>query len=215
LDGASDDKKVRMKFLKKAAKSLDGLDRLVQDLLTVSQMESGEITMQKEVFDIRSLAFEVIDQLSRKAEKQESTVKVDDESNQPVIVYADRLRMSQVFTNLLENAIKYGRETQGLVLVSFKSKDDKVEVSVRDNGAGIPQEHLNRVFERFYMVDKSRNKTRIKKGSGLGLAIVKHIIEGHDSEISVESKIGIGTVFTFVVNKYAIESENEELVEEV
>jgi two-component system phosphate regulon sensor histidine kinase PhoR len=215
LDGASDDKKVRMKFLKKAAKSLDGLDRLVQDLLTVSQMESGEITMQKETFDIRSLAFEVIDQLSRKAEKQESTVKVDDEAKQPVFVYADRLRMSQVFTNLLENAIKYGRESQGLVLVSFKPKDDRVEVSVRDNGSGIPQEHLNRVFERFYMVDKSRNKTRTKKGSGLGLAIVKHIIEGHGSEIGVESKIGIGTVFTFELNKSAMGSENGELVEEV
>lgn len=214
LDGASDDKKVRNKFLKKAAKSLDGLDRLVQDLLTVSQMETGEITMDKEIFDIKALAFEVIDQLERKAKKEDTKLSVEDQLNKPLFVHADKMRMGQVFTNLLENAIKYGKEENGLVLISFKPKVNTIEISVRDNGAGIPQEHLNRVFERFFMVDKSRNKTRTKKGSGLGLSIVKHIIEGHDSEISVESKLGIGTVFTFEIQKAAVDHE-EELFEEI
>ncbi len=201
LEGAVEDKKIRMKFLKKAAKSLDGLDRLVKDLLTVSQMEIGAITMQKEIFDIRALTFEVLDQLEHKASKQETEIIVNDENQNPVFVYADRMRINQVITNLLENAIKYGREIEGLVQISFRSKEESVEVSIRDNGAGIPQEHLNRVFERFFMVDKSRNKNRAKKGSGLGLSIVKHIIEGHGSEIQVESKLGVGTVFTFNLTK--------------
>lgn len=213
LDGASEDKKVRHKFLKKAAKSLDGLDRLVQDLLTVSQMETGEITMQKEVFDIRALSFEVLEQLERKAKKQNADINIGGESK-PIFVSADKMRIRQVLTNLIENAIKYGKEIDGLINVDFKSKDKKVEVSVKDNGSGIPQEHLNRVFERFYMVDKSRNKTRTKKGSGLGLSIVKHIIEGHDSEIQVESKLGTGTVFTFELDKGIREARKQEIYQE-
>ncbi len=215
LEGAVDDKKIRMKFLKKAAKSLDGLDRLVKDLLTVSQMEIGAITMQKEIFDIRALAFEVLDQLERKAAKQGTNIVIDEENKNPVFVIADKMRINQVITNLLENAIKYGREIEGFVQISFRNKEEFIEVSVRDNGAGIPQEHLNRVFERFFMVDKSRNKNTSKKGSGLGLSIVKHIIEAHGSEIQVESKLGIGTVFTFNLEKALKEKVKKERVEEV
>jgi two-component system phosphate regulon sensor histidine kinase PhoR len=214
LEGAAEDKKIRMKFLKKAAKSLDGLDRLVKDLLTVSQMEIGAITMQREVFDIRALAFEMLEQLERKAIKQGTRIEIDEQNQNPVFVYADKMRIGQVLTNLLENAIKYGREIEGLIQMSFKVKTDVVEVSVRDNGAGIPQEHLNRVFERFFMVDKSRNKTRAKKGSGLGLSIVKHIIEGHGSEINVESKLGVGTVFTFELERGVLEKAKKGILEE-
>lgn len=215
LEGAVEDKKIRMKFLKKAGKSLDGLDRLVKDLLTVSQMEIGAITMQKEVFDIRATAFEVLDQLERKAAKQGTSIIIDEQNKNPVFVYADKMRINQVITNLLENAIKYGREIEGLIQIGFRNKDELVEVSIRDNGAGIPQEHLNRVFERFFMVDKSRNKNTSKKGSGLGLSIVKHIIEGHGSEIQVESKLGVGTVFTFELEKAVMEKIKEKSFEEV
>ena len=201
IDGAIDDKNVRYKFLKKAAKSLDGLDRLVSDLITVSQMETGIITMDKEVFDIKGLAYEVKDQLGRKAQKKKGTIEIKHESKTPIFVKGDRHRLGQVFNNLIDNAIKYGRDEKGTIVISFHVLENQVEVKVEDDGPGISPEHLNRLFERFYMVDRSRAKTSGKKGSGLGLAIVKHIIEGHGSTVEISSKIGIGTAFSFKLEK--------------
>ncbi|MFY0600038.1 MAG: GHKL domain-containing protein [Cyclobacteriaceae bacterium] len=197
LDGAVEDKTVRSKFLKKAAKSLDGLDILVQDLLTISQMETGEIKMHFEYFDIVQLTKEVYDQLDGKAEKKSISFKIKNESEQ-YFVYADYRRIYQVLINLMSNAIKYTRK-EGKVLVSFEEKNDQIITYVKDSGRGIPTEDLNRIFERFYRVDKSRSKE--KGGTGLGLSIVKHIMEAHESKVLVESEFKKGSTFSFALKK--------------
>ena len=193
LDGAVNDKAVRGKFLKKAAKSLDGLDALVQDLLTLSHIETGQIKMHFETFDLYELTEEVIEQLEDKAERRNMRLQIEG-NLQKVIVYADRQRISQVMTNLVSNAIKHSFEG-GLVLVSFDESIRNVNVTVKDFGEGIPYEHVARIFERFYRVDKSRS--REKGGTGLGLAIVKHILENHGTRAEVDSAPGKGSVFSF------------------
>lgn len=197
LDGAINDKEVRKKFLKKAAKSMDALDLLVQDILTISQIESGEIKMHFENFDILELCNEVVDQLDVKAEKQGIELKIQ-KKLKPVIVRGDYRRIYQVVINLISNAIKYTRRG-GRIKVSFKEVNDNVEFCVEDNGRGIPESDLSRIFERFYRVDKSRS--REKGGTGLGLSIVKHIVEGHNSEIKVESEYRKGSKFYFELEK--------------
>jgi len=194
LDGAVKDKTVRTKFLKKAAKSLDGLDILVQDLLTLSQIETGDIKMHFENFDIKVLTEEVFDQLENKAEKKEITLKFAKGIPEHVMVYGDWQRINQVITNLTSNAIKYSSEGSK-VTIDFKVHKNQVITIVKDNGDGIPKEDIGRIFERFYRVDKSRS--REKGGTGLGLAIVKHIMEGHNSRVEVKSKLGQGSEFSF------------------
>lgn len=197
LDGAVDDEKVRMKFLKKAAKSLNGLDALVQDLLTLSQIESGVISMKPEVFDFALLVTDVYDQLEGKAKKRDIELKFEDHTDGMHLIDADFNRMNQVMINLIANAIKYHKPRGGWVktILSVTDNQQCILVEVADNGLGIPEEHVSRVFERFYRVEKSRSKKQ--GGSGLGLAIVKHIIEGHNSTISIESEPNVGTSFQF------------------
>lgn len=196
LDGAVEDKKVRGKFLKKAAKSLDGLNILVQNLLTISQMEIGEITMHYESFDIVNMCHEVLDQLEGKAEKKDIRIKFEGTYPEPIYVNADYHRIYQVITNLLVNGINYTRKN-GKVRIRIDKLETGVKVSVTDNGKGIPPEDINRIFERFYRVDKSRSKE--KGGTGLGLSIVKHIMEGHNSSIQVESTPKKGSTFWFLL----------------
>jgi two-component system phosphate regulon sensor histidine kinase PhoR len=200
LDGAMEDENVRYKFLKKAAKSLEGLSLLVQDLLTLSQIESGAIVMNPENFDIHQLALDVFEQLEEKAAKKEISFKTEGNfvREEGVYVFADYTRMLQVMTNLINNAIKYGNEN-GHVVVQFFEEDEQVSVLVIDDGPGIPKEDLRRIFERFYRVEKSRS--RKQGGSGLGLAIVKHILDKHDSDISVSSELNKGTTFHFRLPK--------------
>ncbi len=198
LDGAVKDKSVRKKFLKKAAKSLDGLDILVQDLLTISQLETGEIKMHFEYFDMCELCNEVFDQLESKAEKGKITLKIDADKNTRMFVFADYRRIYQVLINLVSNGIKYTK-SGGTVSVSFKEVEGKILTSVSDNGRGIPEDDLSRIFERFYRVDKSRSKE--KGGTGLGLSIVKHILEGHTTTIEVESTLKKGSIFSFALKK--------------
>lgn len=193
LDGAVKDKSVRKKFLKKAAKSLDGLDHLVQDLLTLSQIETGQIRMRFENFDLRELTEEVLEPFRERSSKKEVELRIDAPSRR-VMVYADRQRISQVISNLVSNAIKHSGK-EGEVVVSFRVKKTSVITRVTDFGEGIPPEHLGRIFERFYRVDKSRS--REKGGTGLGLAIVKHILEGHRTRAEVESEPGKGSTFSF------------------
>lgn len=193
LDGAVEDKKVRTKFLKKAAKSLDGLDMLVQDLLTISQMETGDIKMHPEDFNIEEMVREVMDQVDGKAEKRNVEVRLEG-LKEPAYVFADYQRIYQVLSNLITNGIKYS-EKGSLVKIFFERSDDDVTIFVKDNGLGIPEEDIGRIFERFYRVDKSRSKA--KGGTGLGLSIVKHILEGHQSKIEVESEEGVGSKFWF------------------
>lgn len=201
LDGAIDDKSIRMKFLKKAAKNLDGLDALVQDLLTVSHMEAGDITMQFEPTNICEVVDEIFDQLEERAAKKGIELKLES-PEEKILVLADNQRIHQVFVNLISNAIKYSDEN-GDVTVSLTPKKNKLDITVKDNGIGIPPEHLNRIFERFYRVDKSRSKAQ--GGTGLGLSIVKHIVEAHSSEIKVVSNIGEGSSFSFELELYHVQ----------
>lgn len=193
LDGAVNDKNVRNKFLKKAAKSLDGLDVLVQDLLTLSQIESGDIKMRIEHIDLVKLCHEVIEQFEEKAEKKDIKLKLITDHSK-IYVYADWQRITQVVTNLVSNALNYTPEG-GEVTLTFDVGKKNVTTFISDTGEGIPPQHLSRIFERFYRVDKSRS--REKGGTGLGLAIVKHILEGHNSKAEVQSVMGEGSIFSF------------------
>jgi len=197
LDGAVNDKNVRNKFLKKAAKSLDGLDILVQDLLTLSQIETGDIKMHFENFDLFRLCADVLEQFEEKGEKKKIGLTLNNDHHR-IMVYADKQRISQVITNFVSNSINYTPEG-GSVSIEFDVGKKNVTTFVSDNGEGIPEAHLDRIFERFYRVDKSRS--REKGGTGLGLAIVKHILEGHHSRPEVTSEIGKGSTFSFKLPK--------------
>jgi two-component system, OmpR family, phosphate regulon sensor histidine kinase PhoR len=203
LDGAVNDKAVRNKFLKKAAKSLDGLDMLVQDLLTLSHIETGQIKMKFENIDLRELTEEVFEQFENKAEKKDVQLRIESKDRK-IYAYADWQRISQVMTNLISNAIKHSHEGEE-VIVSFSTTKKNILVRVQDFGEGIPAEHVMRIFERFYRVDKSRS--REKGGTGLGLAIVKHILEGHKSKAEVVSEVGKGSTFSFKLPKAKPEKE--------
>jgi two-component system phosphate regulon sensor histidine kinase PhoR len=200
LDGAINDESIRMKFLKKAAKNLDGLDALVKDLLTVSHMETGDITMHVEPVNLVEMVYEVFDQMESAAQKAKIKLHCNQSRNGVVKVVADANRIHQVLVNLISNAIKYSDENSE-VSVLLEENNNKIDITVKDSGIGIPAEHLNRIFERFYRVDKSRSKAI--GGTGLGLSIVKHIVEAHDSEIKVTSTVGEGTEFNFELVKYA------------
>ncbi|WBA40487.1 sensor histidine kinase [Hymenobacter canadensis] len=200
LDDDDVDDFTRQKFLRKAANSLDALDALVQDLVTISQLEKGVVRMRRQGFDIVVLVHEIFEQLERKAALRQVKLELfpPELPAGGLRVLADRNRIRQVLINLIDNAIKYGREN-GHVVVSLVESGKGVSVRVRDDGAGIPKQHLNRIFERFYRIDKSRS--RDSGGSGLGLAISKHIVEAHRSAIRVRSEIGQGTTLEFKLPK--------------
>ena len=199
IEGALKDKKVRGKYLRRSAKGLDRLISIVKDLDLITQFESGIKTVDKTDFNIYELIENVYDLMEFESEKNSTKLLVNNENNSPVIVNADKERILQVLTNLVVNSIKYGKEG-GYTKVKVEEYDkDRIIVRVKDNGEGIEDEHLPRLFERFYRIDK--NRSRKKGGSGLGLSIVKHIIEAHQEQIFVESKIGQGTEFSFTLQK--------------
>ncbi|GAB4036410.1 sensor histidine kinase [Spirosoma jeollabukense] len=198
IDGAVDDEKVRDKFLSKAAKSLDGLDALVKDLVALSQLETGEVKMTFGRVDLADVTQEIFDQLEDIAQAKHTSLTLSKPHPGPVWVKADSQRIVQVMTNLIENAVKYGNEL-GRVVVTLEEDKKHILVSIRDNGPGIPPEHLSRIFERFYRVEKSRSKDR--GGTGLGLAIVKHILSAHKAKITVMSKVEKGTTFRFKLER--------------
>ena len=199
IEGALKDKKVRGKYLRRSAKGVDRLISIVKDLDLITQFESGIKTVDKTDFNIYELIENVYDLMEFESEKNNTKLLVNNENNTPVIVNADKERILQVLTNLVVNSIKYGKEG-GYTKVKVEEYDkDRIIVRVKDNGEGIEDEHLPRLFERFYRIDK--NRSRKKGGSGLGLSIVKHIIEAHQEQIFVESKIGQGTEFSFTLQK--------------
>lgn len=200
LDGAIDDSQVRLRFLKKAAKSLDGLDVLVQDLLTLSSLETGEIKMDIQSFSIYELALEVYEQLEENAEMKHVKLGFGSGVYKDITVSADYHRIFQVLRNLVLNGINYTVK-KGKVTIDFVPTKDKVMIHVKDNGSGIPPEHIDRIFQRFYRVEKSRTKSTDRGGTGLGLAIVKHILEQHDSQIRVKSTLAKGSDFFFELPK--------------
>lgn len=197
LDGAKDDSEVSEKFLKKAAKSLDGLDDLVQDLLTLSEIETGSVKMKKENFDLFVMVGDVFEQVEKKALKREISLVVERNVEKPILVFADPKRIFQVLLNLVENGIKYGLDG-GHVSVKLQVEKEGVEIEVSDDGPGILESDQKRIFERFYRVEKSRSKD--KGGSGLGLAIASKILEAHKSKIELTSKPGKGSKFVFRLN---------------
>jgi len=194
LDGAVEDYTVRDKFLKRAAKSLNNLENLVQDLITINQIESGFIRFHPVNFDLKDSILEVIEQLEGKAHKRGIKIDFQYEADSPYITYADRDKIYRVLQNLVSNAIKYNKE-EGKVTIQLSQNKNHLSIKIKDLGQGIHPEDLKRIFERFYRVEKSRS--REKGGTGLGLAIVKHILEGHKSKISVSSIVGKGSVFSF------------------
>jgi two-component system, OmpR family, phosphate regulon sensor histidine kinase PhoR len=198
IDGAVEDAQVRDKFLSKAAKSLDGLEALVKDLVVISQMEMGEVKMNMEIIDLRATVLDVCEQLEKKATQRHIVIKVKPDKASEIRVKADAYRIGQVMTNLIENAIKYGRE-YGKVNITLDEDKKFVTISVQDDGPGIASEYLNRIFERFFRVDKSRS--RDTGGTGLGLAIVKHILNAHGTQIVVASGLDKGSVFSFTLQK--------------
>jgi two-component system phosphate regulon sensor histidine kinase PhoR len=202
IDGAIDDPDVNIRFLKKAAKSADRLSDLVADLLAISQLESEGLNMEMERFDINSLLKDVYEQLEVRAKERGISLLIKEGCNKPFFVFADKYRIRQVLVNLVGNAIKYGNEL-GTTTAAYYDMDQNILIEIGDNGEGIAQDHLPRIFERFYRVDKSRARESGPGGTGLGLAIVKHIIEAHDQTVNVRSNIGEGTTFAFTLKKAA------------
>jgi two-component system, OmpR family, phosphate regulon sensor histidine kinase PhoR len=199
LDGAMKDKTVRKKYLQRANKGVERLIYIVKDLDMITKLEVGDLVLVKEEFNIIELIQNVFDLLEMKAAKKNITLTFDIEYKDSIMVYADRDRIQQVLSNLVENSIKYGK-VDGTTEVSIENLiKNKIIVRVTDNGEGIEREYLARVFERFFRVDKSGS--RKVGGSGLGLSIVKHLVEAHAEKIYVESQFGIGSEFSFTLEK--------------
>ncbi|MGH1387593.1 ATP-binding protein [Kordia sp.] len=199
LDGAMEDKAIRKKYLNRAGKGVERLIYIVKDLDMITKLETGDLNLDTEEFDIIELVQNVFDLLEMKAAKKEISLAFDMNYVDPIMVMADKERIQQVLTNLIVNSIKYGREN-GTTEISVENLiRNKVIVRVTDNGEGIEKENIPRLFERFYRVDKSR--TRKEGGSGLGLSIVKHIIEAHTEKIYVESEYDVGSEFSFTLEK--------------
>ena len=199
LEGAMKDKKVRSKYLNRTAKGVDRIISIVKDLDLITQFESGIKTVDKSNFNIYELIDNVYDLMEFESEKNNTKLRIRNEINNSVLVYADKERILQVLTNLVVNSIKYGKENGYTEIAVDEYDKDRIIVKVIDDGEGIKEEHLPRLFERFYRIDKTRS--RKKGGSGLGLSIVKHIIEAHQEQIFVKSKVGIGTEFSFTLLK--------------
>jgi two-component system phosphate regulon sensor histidine kinase PhoR len=195
IDGAKDDPAVALKFLQTIEKHADRLTFLIEDLLTISKLESGQIVMNLQTVELGSVVSRVLEDLQSRAD--EKNIKLQNFLPEKTEVKADADRLEQVLFNLVDNAIKYGRN-DGAVAVECKVVDDKfVQLSVRDDGPGIPDEAKERVFERFYRIDRARS--REAGGTGLGLSIVKHIVQSHGGEVWVESELGKGSTFCFTL----------------
>jgi two-component system phosphate regulon sensor histidine kinase PhoR len=199
LDGAMDDKNIRKKYLERAEKGVERLIYIVKDLDMITKLEVGEINLDVTRFDIVEVIQNVFDLFEMKATNKNITLTFDMKYAKPIWVMADQEKIQQVVTNLVVNSIKYGKKG-GTTEVGIEDlTKNKVIIRITDNGEGIEKQNISRLFERFYRVDKSG--ARSEGGSGLGLAIVKHIIEGHDEKIYVESQIGVGSEFSFTLEK--------------
>jgi len=195
IDGGINDPKINMDYLKRADKSVDRMIHIIDDLETISQLESGGLSLDLENFNIVEQVKDVASQLELQAAKKNISMKIVAQK-ESIKTSSDRFRMRQVLSNLLSNSIKYGKEN-GETVVTIDYDKENITVTVSDNGIGIDSKHLPRLFERFYRVDKGRS--REQGGTGLGLAIVKHIIEAHGQTIMVSSEFGKGTTFIFTL----------------
>ncbi|RZF58973.1 sensor histidine kinase [Sphingobacterium corticibacterium] len=193
-----DDPEMAKNFLEKAARNLDRLSYLIQDLDEISKLEMGIISLTIETFDIVALIRDCMEDLEGKARQHDIHMRYTGKLNHPIFVKGDRKRVQQVIINLLDNSIKYGKKG-GMTSISIFPLFEQVLVEVTDNGVGIDEKNLPRVFERFFRTDASRS--REVGGSGIGLAIVKHIIEAHEQNVNVRSTEGIGTTFGFTLEQ--------------
>lgn len=198
LEGGMDDPKINMLYLKRTEKSIDRMISIVEDLESITKLESGELMLNMVKFDVVQAVKDVFEMEQWQAEERKITLEITNLPPRPIFVLADRNRILEVLTNLIVNGIKYGKK-KGYVQVSFHDLDDNIMVEVTDNGIGIEKKFLPRIFERFYRVDKSRS--REQGGTGLGLSIVKHIIEAHNQSINVRSVVDQGTTFNFTLEK--------------
>lgn len=199
LGGALKDENVNIKFLTNASKSTDRLVRLVDDLDEISKLESGKIPVIQESFAMQELIKDVYEELSLKAKEREIQLVFKKGTERPIFVNADKQKIKQVLVNLVENAIKYGNERGSVIAGCYEMDDKHIYIEISDDGPGIAEEHLPRIFERFYRADRSR--ARAIGGTGLGLAIVKHIVEAHGQTVNVRSKLGVGSSFGFTLDK--------------
>ncbi|MBB5436960.1 two-component system phosphate regulon sensor histidine kinase PhoR [Pedobacter sp. AK017] len=197
-DCLTEDPEMAAKFLDKAEKNVERLSYLITDLDSISKLETGEIPINYEKFDFVPLAREVMDGLEDTARKRNITLSFKDKYTHPAFVRADREKIRQVLINLIHNSLKYGKEYGSTAIKIFELHDQYL-IEVTDDGIGIDEKHLSRLFERFYRIDSHRS--REEGGTGLGLAIVKHILEAHEQIISVRSTLQIGTTFAFTLEK--------------
>jgi two-component system phosphate regulon sensor histidine kinase PhoR len=198
LDGGIDDPSINRNYLQRAASSVDRMIHIVEDLQAISMLEAGELELEFDRFDVLALTRDIIDSLEMRGKEKKIDLILKHTAEEKVFVYADRQRIRQVITNLITNSIRYGKEG-GETKIRYNDTGVKVIAEVADTGIGIPDKFLPRIFERFYRVDKGRS--REQGGTGLGLAIVKHIVEAHRQTIGVMSTEGVGSVFTFTLQK--------------
>ena len=197
LDGAIDDNLVNKKYLHRTSKSIDRLIAIIDDLDALARLESDELKLEKTSWDILELINDVFESFEVKSAKQNIKLILP-KKKRPIMVFADKDQISQVLHNLISNGIKYGKEG-GYLKASLEIKENYVKVKISDNGIGIDEHNIPRLFERFYRVDKGRS--RKEGGTGLGLAIVKHILENHNEEITVSSNKNSGSKFMFSIIK--------------
>jgi len=198
LDGGLEDPTINRKYLESCERNIERLISLIQELETINKLETGEIPLHKTTFNLATLVEEIFEVLQGAADKRAITLCLKTPANNRVMVFADRQRISQIVMNLVANSISYGSDG-GKTTVGFSDMPDRVLVEVQDNGIGISEDNLPRIFERFYRVDKHRS--REYGGTGLGLAIVKHIVEAHNQSINVKSELGKGAIFAFTLDK--------------
>ena len=197
-DDGFEDPDMAMQFLNKASKNAERLSFLIKDIDAISKLESGEVPINFENFDLSVLIKEVIDQMEGKAAKHKIRLVFKDKYDEPTWVNADRDKICQVLVNLVDNSIKYGKEN-GTTSVKIFELHDQILVEVTDDGIGIEEKCIPRLFERFFRTDQSRS--RQIGGSGLGLAIVKHILEAHQQTITARSTPGLGSTFAFTLER--------------
>ena len=198
LNGALENPEVNRRFLEKAGRNVERLVTLIKDLDEISKLERGELKLIRHPFVIQDLIKEVFENLSWKADQQNISFSIKKGCEQPLLVYADREKIRQVLSNLIDNSIKYGKYGGTTVASMYNTDDSHILIEISDDGMGITEKNLNRVFERFFRTNEGRSKDAI--GSGLGLAICKHIIEAHGHSIHVRSKETIGSSFGFTLD---------------
>jgi two-component system phosphate regulon sensor histidine kinase PhoR len=198
LGGAMEEEVIRKKFLENTSKNVERLVNLMNDLDEISRLESGEQLLYKQNFVIQDLIREVYDSLSIKSQAHNIKTTIKKGCEAPITVFADKEKIKQVLINLVENATKYGKQYGGIVASIYRTDDRHVLVEISDDGIGIDEEHLHRIFERFYRTDAARSRDR--GGTGLGLAICKHIIEAHGQSIHVRSTPDVGTTIGFTLD---------------